>query len=83
MNGHNAASHHLLMIDEAACRACGKCLAARVCTTGALLRIDPGDSPFLDTSLCRGCLVCMDACPFGAVVRVRSAGNGSEDAPHA
>jgi len=49
------------------CNVCRKCLARSVCRTKAILQIDPGEPPFIDGNLCYGCLVCIPACPQGAI----------------
>ena len=59
----------MLKIDAGICRACRRCLAKQACRFHAILLIDRDESPFLDSSRCRGCLVCMTACPFDAIVR--------------
>jgi Fe-S-cluster-containing hydrogenase component 2 len=64
-----------LQIDAEHCRACRRCLAAEVCKVRAIVRLDRDDSPFLDTSRCYDCRLCVLACPFKAVVvenRVRN-----------
>jgi MinD superfamily P-loop ATPase len=55
------------VLDER-CQACAKCVARRACRVKALVALDPGEAPFVDGSLCYGCLVCLPACPFGAIV---------------
>ena len=55
-------------IDEALCQACRPCPARKVCRVKAIVAIDPGEAPFVDSSLCYGCLICLPACPFDAVV---------------
>ncbi len=67
-----ARSTIILKIDDDICQACRRCLGARVCPTGAIRKIDPDEPPFVDHTLCRGCMVCMDACPIGAIVRHQS-----------
>ncbi len=59
----------MLKVEENLCRACKKCLAGEACRGNAFLRFDRDESPFLDMSRCWGCLECVPACPFGAVVR--------------
>ena len=54
-------------VDEARCQACSKCLARKTCRVKAIVAIDPGEAPFVDGSLCYGCLVCLPACPFEAL----------------
>jgi MinD superfamily P-loop ATPase len=55
-------------VDATKCQACRKCPARKVCRVKAIVAIDPGEAPFVDGSLCYGCLVCLPACPFGALV---------------
>jgi MinD superfamily P-loop ATPase len=55
-------------IDEVECRTCKKCAARKVCRTKAILVLDPGEAPFIDGSRCHGCMICVPACPFEAVV---------------
>ena len=59
---------YMLKVDEMVCRSCGRCMASEVCRGNAFIRMERDESPFLDNSRCWGCLVCMSACPFGAVV---------------
>jgi MinD superfamily P-loop ATPase len=59
----------MLKIDTDICHACRKCLAKQVCRFHAILSIDRDEPPFLDSSRCRGCLVCVTTCPFDAIVR--------------
>ncbi len=58
-----------LLVDESACHACRRCLGAEVCRGSAFRILDPGDSPFIDMSRCWGCLVCIPACPFHAIIK--------------
>ncbi len=46
-----------------------RCLAGKVCRANAFRRFDRDESPFLDMSRCWGCMDCIPACPYGAVVR--------------
>jgi MinD superfamily P-loop ATPase len=55
-------------VDETLCQACDKCPARKVCKTKAIVAIDPGEPPFIDGNLCYGCLLCVPACPLGAIV---------------
>lgn len=59
----------MLKVDDDRCRVCKDCLAGNVCRGNAFIRFDRHDSPFLDMSRCWGCLDCVPACPFDAVVR--------------
>jgi len=53
---------------EERCQACRKCPARTECWTKALLQIDPGEAPVVESSLCYGCHKCVPACPYGAIV---------------
>jgi MinD superfamily P-loop ATPase len=55
-------------VDEERCQACRKCGARDACRVKAILFLDPGESPFIDGSLCYGCLACVPACPLEAIV---------------
>jgi Pyruvate/2-oxoacid:ferredoxin oxidoreductase delta subunit len=59
-----------LVVDEEACRRCNRCLAGGTCRGNAFIRFDREDAPFVDMSRCWGCLLCMAACPFDAVLKV-------------
>jgi Fe-S-cluster-containing hydrogenase component 2 len=54
-------------IDPALCRACERCQARAVCRTRAILQLEPADLPIVEADRCRGCLVCLAACPYRAV----------------
>ncbi len=69
MANGTARSGLVLSIDETRCQVCGECLARQSCRGSAIRFVDRGEPPFLDMSRCWGCLVCLAACPFGAVVR--------------
>lgn len=56
-----------LQIDEVRCKACRRCLASEACRMRAIVRLEPGDVPFLDLARCYDCRVCMPACPFQAI----------------
>jgi len=59
----------MLEVDDALCHACKRCLAGAACRGKAFRILDRGEPPFIDTSRCWGCLVCVAECPFGAVKR--------------
>ncbi|RPI97277.1 MAG: hypothetical protein EHM39_09750 [Chloroflexi bacterium] len=69
MTNGTGRSHILLEIDSTRCQVCKDCSAKRKCKHGAILIIDRGEAPILDLSRCWGCVVCVYACPSGAVVR--------------
>lgn len=54
-------------IDPQLCRACQECAARTRCKPGALMRIEPGEMPFVDAPRCRACYVCALDCPFDAI----------------
>jgi MinD superfamily P-loop ATPase len=56
------------IVDER-CVACRKCVAREVCRTKAILQLDRGEPPFIDSSRCYGCRACIPACPNGAIVQ--------------
>ena len=57
-----------LHIDDSLCHACRPCLAADVCKVRAIVHLDPGEPPYLDVQRCNDCRLCLQACPFEAVV---------------
>lgn len=59
----------MLKVDDDLCRVCRKCPAGEVCRGSAFRRFERDEAPFLDMSRCWGCLDCLPACPFDAVVR--------------
>lgn len=63
----NPGERHLV-IDEERCQACARCQVLRACRGMAVLRFDLGEPPIIDASRCKNCLVCVDQCPFSAVV---------------
>jgi Fe-S-cluster-containing hydrogenase component 2 len=60
-------------IDPALCHTCERCQARSVCRTRAILQLEPADLPIVEVDRCRGCLVCLPACPYGAVTGPASA----------
>ncbi len=56
-------------IDYALCQACERCVAARGCKFKAIIRIDRDEPPAIDASRCGGCATCVQACPYGAILR--------------
>jgi Fe-S-cluster-containing hydrogenase component 2 len=57
-----------LSIDTERRWACRTCVVGRVCKVRALVRLDPGEPPFIDVSRCYDCRLCIPACPFGAIM---------------
>jgi Fe-S-cluster-containing hydrogenase component 2 len=58
-------------VDASLCLACRYCDARHACTIKALMQIDPGEPPFVDVHRCMGCMDCVAACPFGAILPAR------------
>lgn len=57
----------LPQVNETLCHLCRRCLAASTCRGQAFIRFGREEAPYIDAAQCRGCLVCLPACPFGAV----------------
>lgn len=55
-------------VNDDKCRVCAKCPAREECKVKAIVALDPGEAPFIDGSRCHGCMVCIPACPFDAIV---------------
>ena len=58
-----------LLIDATICQRCRRCMGSDVCRGNAFHRFDVDEEPFIDMSRCWGCLVCIPACPFDAIVK--------------
>lgn len=54
-------------VDPQLCRVCQECLAHTRCKPRALMRIEPGEMPFVDAARCNACYVCALDCPFDAI----------------
>jgi len=67
--GRIAAMRPILRVDTYVCQTCSGCQARLVCKTRAIVQYERGDLPAIEHERCRGCMVCIPACPFGAVVR--------------
>ena len=59
----------ILYIEVTACRTCDTCSARRACKTRAIQQLERGDLPMVESDRCLGCLLCIPACPHGAVRR--------------
>lgn len=57
----------LPQVNDVTCHLCRRCLAASTCRGQAFIRFGRDEAPYIDPAQCRGCLICMPACPFGAV----------------
>jgi len=56
-----------ILIDRDKCAYCDECVAASVCPTGALRR-DEYYKVKVDVSKCTRCLLCREACRYGAIM---------------
>ena len=65
MIGHNPRAPQ---IDADKCKACRQCVARKTCKLKALVQFESHELPYIDRELWRGCLVCMEECPFRAIV---------------
>ena len=61
------ANYRVPSVDALKCRACRKCLARNACGPKALVQFESNELPYVDQELCRGCLSCVEECPFGAI----------------
>lgn len=62
------ANYRVPNIDVEKCHTCKRCLARRSCRLKALVQFEQNELPYIDQVLCRGCLVCVEECPFRAIV---------------
>ncbi|RLI27289.1 MAG: ferredoxin [Candidatus Hecatellales archaeon] len=53
------------------CKQCEVCPPIKECPSGAFQRIDPDYPPFIDQEACMGCGVCVEVCPYRAVILVK------------
>lgn len=65
------ANYRVPNVDVEKCCACRKCLARQACRLKALVQFEAHELPYIDQALCRGCLICIEECPFRAIVVAR------------
>jgi MinD superfamily P-loop ATPase len=61
-------NYRVPQVDMDKCRACRKCQARKSCRLKALVQFESHELPYIDQALCRGCGICLDECPFKAIV---------------
>ena len=61
------ANYRAPQIDADTCRTSRQCQARKSCRLKALVQFESNELPYIDQTLCRGCLVCLDECPFRAI----------------
>ncbi|MBI5305359.1 MAG: 4Fe-4S binding protein [Chloroflexi bacterium] len=62
------ANYRVPLVDADKCRTCRQCIARKSCRLKALVQFEQNELPYIDQALCRGCLVCVDECPFRAIM---------------
>ena len=55
-------------VDADKCKTCQRCPVRKTCKLEALVQYEAHELPCIDRELCRGCLVCLEECPFCAIV---------------
>lgn len=55
--------------DKCSLEACGgwKCQAKSTCPTKAIVQLESGESPIMDSGRCTGCRKCLTSCPMRAI----------------
>jgi MinD superfamily P-loop ATPase len=64
-------NYRLPTVDAEKCQACDKCHARQACRLKAFVQFESNELPYVDQTLCRGCLVCVDRCPFQAIAVIQ------------
>ena len=62
------------LFEARRCLSCGNCFACDncygVCPDNAVLKVDEGDGYAFDLDFCKGCGICVEECPCGAIEMV-------------
>lgn len=61
------ANYRVPLVDAEKCHTCRQCVARKSCRLKALVQFEQNELPYIDQALCRGCLVCVEVCPFQAI----------------
>ncbi|HEX9117187.1 MAG TPA: 4Fe-4S binding protein [Anaerolineae bacterium] len=59
----------ILWVDPQSCHTCPRCRARTSCRIKAIVQLEPGELPFIESERCLACQACVPACPFGAIDR--------------
>ena len=55
------------IIDPTRCRRCGRCMVKAACPSRAVRITRAGAVPSIHAAACDSCMICLSACPAGAV----------------
>ncbi len=55
-------------VDADKCQLCQHCPLRAQCQARAIVQFEAYELPYIDRDLCRACGVCIEACPYDAIV---------------
>lgn len=61
------ANNRVPQIDADKRKTCRACMARQTCRIKALVQFESHELAHIDRELCRGCLGCLEECPFKAI----------------